>query len=331
MDILTKMRSALPGLALASCMAALAYFAGEFLPLSAMLIALLFGFLLHPVSIKLPAFNQGVNFSANEVLKFGIVCMGARINLSMIVEIGWLAFLSVAILMVITTLSGFYLSRKMGLSHSLSILCAGAVSVCGSAAALALCSLLPQHEKSDTDLVFVIVGVTILSTIGMVLYPVFLSFLPLDSTDVGIILGASLHNVAQTVASGFSVSDSVGENATIIKLMRVSLLAPYVLVVSILIRGFVDTKTPNKRPPILPNFIIGFILVTGLNSIGLIPELITGLLVFLSKACLLISVVAIGIRTAFGQLKAVDPSAIKLLILLSMILFAGSIGLVGLL
>lgn len=329
MKNLVKIQMILPGLALAACVAALAYFTAEALPFSAMLIALFLGFSLHPLCAKKSYFTNGVSFAATDVLKFGIVCLGARINLTMIADIGWATFLLVLVMMVITTFFGLFIGRKMGLSRGLSILIAGGVSVCGSAAALALCSVLPRHEKHDMDLVFVIVGVTILSTVGMIVYPFILGLLPLDETKTGVVLGASLHNVAQAVASGFSVSDGVGDTATIVKLMRVSMLAPYILILSFIIRRTMDINTPRHRPAILPVFIIGFIGLTCLNSMGFIPESVAALLIFTSKSCLLISVVAIGIRTAFGQFRTVDPSAIKLLSLLTVILFAGTILIAG--
>lgn len=328
MKILKLICGILPGLALACLLAALSYFAAAYLPISAMLIALFLGFLLHPICVKQAYLMEGVGFGAGTLLKFGIVCLGARINLAMIANMGWQTFFIVLATMALTTCAGVFLGRKMGLTKGLTILIAAAVSVCGSAAALAICSILPREEKQQTDLVFVIVGITLLSTICMVLYPFILNLLQFDDVKVGVILGASLHNVAQAVASGFSVSDEVGDAATIVKLTRVSLLSPYILIISFAVRRYVQIKTPNQRPTILPLFVIGFIALTCLNSFGLIPLAIASFLVDLSKFCLVVSVVAIGIRTSFMQILTVDKSAIKLMLILTVILFFSSIFLV---
>lgn len=325
-----NMKVIAPGLLVVTAVAAIAYAISLHVPASVMLIALILGFLLYTVFGTKNYFGWGINFSANTILKFGIVCLGARINLSMIGGLGWATFLVIVVSMAATTFIGLWLGRKMGLSNALTILIVGAVSVCGSSAALALCSIFPSEEKKDTDLVFVIVGVTILSTIGMVSYPTIIMLMDVSEQKAGIILGASLHNVAQAVGSGFLVSDVAGETATVAKLSRVSLLAPYVLVISFLAGRRMQIKKPNNKPAILPFFVIGFILVTCMNSFGFLPAIIVTGLVFLSKASLIVSIAAIGMQTSFGQVLTINKSAIVLMILLTLFLFMCSAGLVNL-
>jgi len=327
MTSIVKIRRMTPGLIAASLVALVSYCAALYVPISAMFIALFLGFILHPICGNGAYFPPGVNVSADHILKVGIVCLGARINLAMIGSMGWGTFLIVVIAMAGTTIVGMMLGKALGISRALSILITGAVTVCGSAAALALCSILPKSEKRETDLVFVIVGVTMLSTVGMVVYPFILLAFGLNQTDMGVVLGASLHNVAQAVASGFTVSDQAGDAATIVKLTRVSLLAPYVLLASFFVSRYMDRQAPKKRPAILPLFIIGFFVLTCVNSLITLPPVLISALITLSKAFLLISVAAIGMRTSFVQLREIDASAIKMLVGLTAILFVLSIGL----
>jgi uncharacterized integral membrane protein (TIGR00698 family) len=324
------MKMIAPGLLVAVIVAAIAYVFSLYIPVSIMLIALILGFLLYPVFGTKNYFGAGISFSANAILKFGIICLGARINLGMIQDLGVETFLIIVMCMAATTCMGLWLGRKMGLSHALSILVAGAVSVCGSSAALAICSIFPSEEKKETDLVFVIVGVTILSTIGMITYPAVLALLDISDQSAGVVLGASLHNVAQAVGAGFLVSDAAGESATIAKLSRVSLLAPYVVIISLIARSRMKVKKSNKKLAILPLFVVGFLLVTCLNSFGILPAIIVAALIFLSKAALIVSIVAIGMRTSFTQVWSIDKSAIMLMVVLTLFLFLGALGAVSL-
>lgn len=325
-----QMKAIAPGLVVAIVVAAIAYAVSQILPVSVMLIALILGFSLYSVFGTKNFFGQGINFSANTVLKFGIICLGARIDLSMIRDLGWETFLIIVMSMTATTFVGLWVGKKVGLSNALSILIAGAVSVCGSSAALALCSIFPSEEKKDTDLVFVIVGVTILSTVGMIAYPAILAIIDISEQKTGVVLGASLHNVAQAVGAGFLVSDVAGESATIAKLSRVSLLAPYVLIISFLARHKMQVKKPNKKQAVLPFFVIGFILVTCLNSFAVFPAFVVTGLVFLSKASLIVSIAAIGMQTSFSQVWTINKSAILLMILLTLFLFLYSVAFISL-
>ena len=190
------------------------------------------------------------------------------------------------------------------------------MAICGASAALAISAALPKDDRSEERLVFTVVGVTVLSTISMIVYPILGSFMGFDDFSMGVFLGATIHDVAQVIGAGFSVSKQTGEVATTVKLIRVSMLAPVVIAVSAII--WLKTKTKldsSKSPPLLPAFVLSFVLLAVLNSIGLVPNVITNIAEPLSRWSLIIAVAALGMQTSLKDITKVGGSAITLLLL----------------
>jgi uncharacterized integral membrane protein (TIGR00698 family) len=157
----------------------------------------------------------------------------------------------------------------------------------------------------------VVVGVTALGTLSMLVYPPLLAALGYSALDSGLLLGASIHDVAQAAAAGYLVSDSAGDVATLTKLLRVALLAPLVLLLGVLLRS------RDSSGGEFPYFLLGFLALFGLNSLGCLPAGLREALVAASNACLLLSMAALGMRTSLGELLAQGWKPLILLLLLS--------------
>jgi uncharacterized integral membrane protein (TIGR00698 family) len=179
---------------------------------------------------------------------------------------------------------------------------------------MALSAILPRDDRSEERLIFTVMGVTVLSTIAMIAYPVLVNFLELDSNQAGVFLGGTIHDVAQVVGAGFSISEQTGDSATLVKLIRVAMLAPIVLVASLLIRSFASLPGDGARPPLLPGFVVAFLALAVLNSAGLIPAAITDFLSQTSRWLLLTAIAAVGMKTNLKQVLAVGGAAIALII-----------------
>ena len=149
----------------------------------------------------------------------GVALLGLRISFAMIDALGWPTVALVIGMVPLTILFGLAASRLFGFRYRFAFLSAGAVAICGASAALAIAAILPKDEKSEDRLVFTVVGVTILSTVAMILYPVLSQSLGFDDVTAGVYIGATIHDVAQVVGAGFSISDTAGETATLVKLL----------------------------------------------------------------------------------------------------------------
>ena len=217
---------------------------------------------------------------------------------------------------IATILFALVAARFFGRKWRFALLTGGSVAICGASAAMAIAAVLPRHERSERDLVFTVLSVTVLSTVAMVVYPMLTGWVGHDDHTAGVFLGGTIHDVAQVVGAGFSISPEAGETATLVKLIRVSMLAPVVLAFSLIIRarGLEDTAG-GARPPLLPGFVVGFLVLAALNSFGLIPPAVATVAGDLSRWCLLVAIAAVGIKTSLGKMLEVGPGAIALLVI----------------
>ncbi|MEF9605592.1 putative sulfate exporter family transporter, partial [Paracoccus sp. PXZ] len=257
----------------------------------------------------------GIAFTARTVLRLGVALLGARISVDMLAALGPRAIALVVAGVVLTILFALLATRLVGRGWRFALLTGGSVAICGASAAMAIAAVLPRHEKSERDLVFTVLSVTVLSTLAMVLYPMLAAVFGFTARDSGVFLGGTIHDVAQVVGAGFSIGPEAGETATLVKLIRVSMLAPVVLCFSLAIRARgLAGRDGGKAPPLLPGFVIGFLALAALNSLGLIPQAVSDFAGQLSRWALLIAIAAVGIKTSLGKMLEVGGGAIALIV-----------------
>ena len=296
----------LPGLALASALALAAHFAAPliapFAPIPALVLALIIGIWLHPLAAR-PLFAPGLRFCVSTILRLAVALLGLRVALGDIIALGLSTALIIILAMAATIAFGLWLATYLGLSRSFGALAGVATSVCGASAALATSSVLPNYQGKEADTVFVIVAVNLLSTIAMIAYPPLAQILGFQDLATGTLLGGTIHDVAQVVGAGYAVSETVGASAVIVKLFRVLLLLPVILVITRLFASSHEAKVP------VPTFAFVFLGLCLLNSaMPLAPDLmplytpaksIAGLV---STWGLLIAIAALGFNTSITSI-----------------------------
>lgn len=268
-----------------------------------LLYALLFGMSLHFLSEEGRCI-QGIEFAARTVLRLGVALLGVRMTLEQVGDLGMGTVLLVIVAVATTIGVGALLARAMGLGRDFGLLTGGAVAICGASAALALSAVMPKNENSERNTILTVVGVTTLSTVAMVTYPLLVGFLELANVQAGIFLGGTIHDVAQVVGAGYIISDQTGDISTLVKLVRVAMLVPVVLVFMWLFRATRQDQD-QTRVPMLPGFLVGFIALVLINSLGLIPETVSEGLSNLARWCLVTAIAALGIKTSFQKLAVV--------------------------
>jgi uncharacterized integral membrane protein (TIGR00698 family) len=206
--------------------------------------------------------------------------------------------------MTATIFCGLWLAQALGLSRSFGALAGVATGVCGASAALATSSVLAAYPNKDADTVFVIVAVNLLSTIAMVAYPPLAQILGLSETATGMLLGGTIHDVAQVVGAGYGVSEPVGVTAVIVKLFRVLLLLPIILVIG---RLFAQPASDAKVPvPIFAFAFLGLCLVNSATPLtpALLPLYtpVKALASNVSTWGLLIAISALGLNTSLASI-----------------------------
>jgi len=299
------------GIAVSVVVAVTAQFLSEHHGAPAMLMALLLGMAFHFLSEEGRCVT-GINFTASTVLRIGVALLGARISFEMLIGLGTDLVLLVIAGVIATILFALIGARLLGRGWRLALLTGGAVAICGASAAMAIAAVLPKNEHSERNLIFTVLSVTVLSTVAMILYPLFAKALDLDEQAIGVFLGGTIHDVAQVVGAGFSVSDTTGDAATLVKLIRVSMLAPVVLVFALLFRNIND-GVPSQKSPLIPGFVIVFFVFAGLNSIGLVPEMVSNFLGDVSRWALLTAIAAVGMKTSLKTILDVGGLAMILI------------------
>jgi len=312
-----------PGLAVSAVVAIAATFLSLHYKASAMLFALLLGMALHFLAEEgrcLP----GIQLASSAVLRSGVALLGLRVTFAQVEALGWGTVLLVVAGVAATIVAGLALARALKLGSDFGTLTGGAVAICGASAALAIASILPRHANAERDASFTVIGVTALSTLAMILYPIVVGLLGLDHRDAGIFLGGTIHDVAQVVGAGYSVSPETGDTATIVKLLRVAMLLPACLVIGVALH--VRGSESAHAAPVLPWFAVAFAALVVVNSLGWIPAAAIESGSTLSRMCLVTAIAAIGMKTSLKSLVDMGLKPVMLMVLETLVLAGIVIG-----
>lgn len=270
-------------------------------------IALVLGMLLHPLA-NAPRFVPGMTFCVKKLLRWAIALLGLRIALGDIIALGLSTALLVVLAMALTIASGFLLARWLGRERGTGALAGVATAVCGASAALATATVVPDYKGKSADVAFTVIAMNALSTLAMLGYPLICVWLGLNAQQTGIMLGATIHDVAQVVGAGQSVSDDAANAAVIVKLFRVFMLLPAVLIVGWWLARDGHKVSEEAKVPV-PVFAIVFLVLCLLNSLlatqpalaGIYPPVRAGLLEA-SRWGLLIAIAALGLGTSIAAM-----------------------------
>lgn len=312
-----------PGFAIAAVVALAAQFLADHYGAPSMLMAILIGLALNFLGEDTRT-APGIGLAARHILRIGVALLGIRISADTLAGLGLAPLSLVALAVPLTIGFGLLLARILGQPGRFGFLTGGAVAICGASAAMAIGALLPQDDRRERDIAFTVIAVTVMSTLAMILYPVLTARLGLTDASTGLLLGATIHDVAQVVGAGFSVSPETGEISTVFKLFRVMLLAPVVVIAALTLRN--GSAAGGRRPPLVPGFVIGFLVLAAANSLGLVPQALRDLLDPLIRASLLMAVGAVGLRTNLPGLMTVGATAALMIVAETVFLLAIVLG-----
>jgi uncharacterized integral membrane protein (TIGR00698 family) len=305
-ETLSAARRLAPGVALAVLVAVTAVLSEPLVrravPIPAMVIALLIGIALNGIASR-PTFEPGLTWCVKKLLRIAIGLLGIRIALGDIVDLGLAVALLVVLAMVLTVAAGIRLARFFQLDLGYGALAGAATAVCGASATLATATVVPNYPQKGADVTFTVVAANAVSTLVMVAYPPLCLLLGLDAQTTGIMLGATIHDMAQVVGAGYAVSEPVGNTAVIVKLFRVFLLLPMVLAIGWYFMRQRGEAGEAKVP--VPVFALVFLALCLVNSLApLLPGLapvygpVKSALVTASNWGLLVAIAALGLGTS---------------------------------
>ncbi|HSI58720.1 MAG TPA: putative sulfate exporter family transporter [Ideonella sp.] len=310
-------RQLFPGVLACAVVAAASTFLAEHYGAPVMLFALLLGMAMNFLSGEGPC-AAGIEFTARQVLRIGVALLGLRITAGQIAESGWQPVAIVVVAVVLTIAVSMLAARLMGFQGQFGLLSGGATAICGASAALALAAALPAHPGKERATLFTVVGVSVLSTVSMIVYPMLAHAIGLDPRLAGIFLGATIHDVAQVVGAGYSMSKETGDVATFVKLMRVAMLVPVIVFAVMLTRARARASKSDRasgpRPPLLPWFAVAFAVLVAINSTGWLPGAVAQGGSELSRWCLVAAIAGIGMKTQLKELATVGLKPVLLMV-----------------
>lgn len=295
--------------------------------LPAIVIALLIGMACHTWALR-PEMKAGVAWCAKPLLRLAVAFLGLRIALGDIAGLGFGTALIVIVGMAATLAVAIIAAGRLGCSRGYGALSGAANAVCGASATLATATVLPDYRNKEADIVFTVVMANAISTIVMVAYPPLCHLLGFSPRQTGIMLGATIHDMAQVVGAGYAVSEPVGDIAVVVKMFRVLLLLPVVLSIGWWIRSreTAGDGVHATAPPV-PGFAIAFLVLCVVNSVLLATPWLKPLYLpvkqLLSQASawgLLIAIGALGLGTSLDQLLKVDWRQLAVFVIATLVI-----------
>lgn len=324
------LRSYLPGIAVVGVAAGTAAWLAEHYGFPIILLGLLIGLALNFVARE-ETTHPGLDLASRTFLRWGIVALGFQVTLEQVAALGPWPFAALVAIMLLTFGAGVLGARVSGQSRYAGILAGGATAICGASAALALYGIIGRDRLSQAQFALTLVGVSLASALAMSIYPAIAGELGLSDGQAGFLIGASVHDVAQAIGGGFTYSDAAGAEATIIKLSRVALLGPALVLVSLWIgmdRG--GAGQPLWRRISIPWFITGFGALLVLNSVVAVPEAVRAATLTASKALLLFAVIATAMRSDLALILKLGWRAATPVVFATLTSFAAALAAVSL-
>jgi uncharacterized integral membrane protein (TIGR00698 family) len=267
--------------------------------LEALVAAILIGVAVRTAWKPGKSWNQGINFSAKFVLEFAIVLLGASVSITMIAALGSLVILGIACIVALAIGTSYLIARALGLPQRMSILIACGNSICGNSA---IAAVAPVIGADADDIAASISFTAVLGVIVVLGLPFLVPILDLSLTQYGVLAGLTVYAVPQVLAATLPIGALSNQVGTVIKLVRVLMLGPVVLGLSLLARRIkpADDRLTSKPGRLrlnefVPWFIIGFLIVLSIRSLGLIPQEIVPVITKIAAVLTTIAMAALGL------------------------------------
>ena len=310
----------LPGFLLALAVAAIARLATTIVPpaVSEVTIAVLLGIVAGQTTLGRDAvFAPGIAFTAQRILRLGIVLLGARLSVGQILGIGVPAAVVIAVVMACALALVLGTSRLVGVAPRLAVLLAVGAAVCGNSAVVATAPVIGARGR---DVAYAVAVVTLFGTCAVFIYPFVGHALGLSDASFGLWSGTAINDTSQVVAASSAYSPGALEVATVVKLIRNALMAPLLLGIA---WAWVRTETARADAVAgttaetsqglrraVPLFVLGFLALAALRSIGVIGPDLAAVLDTIARFCILVALAAVGLSVRIGELRSIGPRAL---------------------
>lgn len=308
MSAVKSVSALLPGFLAALAVAAVAKVLEGLLPIpliGASVIALFLGMFLNQYRKPGAKMAPGLKFTSKKILKFAIILLGASLSMGTVLHIGRLS-LTVMVFTLLTCFGGgYFVGKALGLNWRLSNMISAGTGICGGSA---IAAMAPVIDAEDSDIAYAMSATFLFDMVMIVLFPVMGRALGLSDVAYGLWAGTAVNDTSSVVAAGYAFSEAAGDFATMVKLTRTLSIIPTVLVFSVIAlrerrAAGAEGSERVRITSIFPRFILGFLAMAGLNSLGLFPVVFSETMKEVSKFLMVAALAAIGMNTDFCQMR----------------------------
>ncbi len=308
MNALKKIGNIIPGLAISMLIAFVAKTIEGLLPvhiIGASVIALFLGMTVN-YFWRPEFFKPGIKFTSKKVLKFAIILLGASLSVRVILSVGKLSLMVMVFTLLTCFGGGYFIGKALGLNWKLSNLISAGTGICGGSA---IAAIAPVIDAEDSDIAYAMSATFLFDMAMILLFPVMGRMMNLTDMAYGLWAGTAVNDTSSVVAAGYAFSEGAGDFATMVKLTRTLSIIPTVLIFS-----FVNLRIKKKESAnaqykkvniwkLFPWFILCFLALAAVNSLGLIPAEVSAGAKDISKFLMVAALSAIGLNTSFRDMK----------------------------
>lgn len=293
-------KAILPGIVLLTSISIFAKVLGAFIPMiGSVIFAIILGIVYKSIFGLKETFRGGMTFTMKKLLKVAIIFLGAGLSFSSIALIGSKAIGVILFSVTMGIFLSFMIGKWLKIDHTLSLLIGVGTSICGATAITASKTILGAKEAQTAYAISIIFFFNLLS---LFIYPWVGTLLHLNETAYGVWTGAAIHDMSSAVAIGYAYGDTSGEVATTVKLVRVLFLIPILILFGFLANRQKETKSiKHTIKQSFPYFIIFFLFMSFLGSVGLLSETLQMVFSSLAKFIILMVMTAIGLQVEWGK------------------------------
>lgn len=343
MSYVKKFVNVIPGFAIALGIAVIAKLLESLLPIhliGASVIAMFIGMVINAFHQPGNMMAPGIKFTSKKILKFAIILLGASLNIATVLTVGRNSLLVMIFTLATCFGLGYLSGRLLKLNWKMSNLISAGTGICGGSA---IAAIAPVIEAEDIDIAFGMSATFLFDMVMIVLFPIFGKSLGLSDVMYGLWSGTAVNDTSSVVAAGFAFSEAAGNYATMVKLTRTLAIIPTVIIFALVNmhlkkkenRTAQNEKINVNMKSIIPWFILGFLAMSLLNSVGVIPVAVSSVLKEISKFLMVAALAAIGLSTNFKEMKKAGPapmihgfiiSLLVVLVALGVIIFERNVG-----
>lgn len=321
-----KLKNYVPGLILVGIIAFLATLLNnsikEWINLEPLTIAIIMGMFFTNILGVRETFKPGIQFSLKKLLKIGIVLLGFKLNFYALASLGPKALLLVLLYIPLALLLAVGIGRLFNMNNTLATLIGVGSSICGASAIVALA---PCVNADEDDTIVAVSIVSFLGAVGVISYSAIAINTTIDVTQYGMWSGLSLHGVAHAIAAAFAMGNESGEIGTLVKMTRVLMIVPVSLVLAFIFNRNTTEDTQIKRAS-FPFYVLYFILAGGVNTLGILPQFISKILIEVSGICILMAITSMGLSANMKTILKKGTKGLTVGFILFLILSLGSLG-----